>query len=367
MPEDAAAEDRAVRLKRETEVRQKLAAELQPGIEEALRAKLLPQLEQELRPKLIAALRPGIEAEIRTALTKELAPRVELELKARFARTMAAQKAAVLPAAPAEAATLVPAAAPAAAVEPGARVLASLSAPLFGVDKNGICNYLSPAWAQFSGFAVSDTLGKPLADCFADADRRVVTALLTGIGGGSALRFDQQAALRRNAGTPLWVDISAAPLTAADGTLIGACGVIRDAAELRRALEQSEADGVRLLLLVDQIDTAVILEDAGGNIQQANAALCALLSLDAAPYSLEGMPVAELLESAASRFIGPQGCQRRVICDGRRPCGRTGLSGGDRGRRGGGACVVVSRNAACPGTRGAMMAATLGILQGFFT
>jgi PAS domain S-box-containing protein len=192
------------------------------------------------------------------------------------------------------------------------RLLASLSAPLFGVDKNGICSYLSPAWEQFSGFSASDALGKPLADCFADADRRAVSALLVGIGNGTALRFEQQGALRRKEGDPLWVEISVAPLTAPDGALIGACGVIREAAELRRARDQAEADGVRLLLLVDEIDTAVILEDAEGNIQQANAALCTLFSLDAAPYSLEGMPVNELLESAARRFIGPEGFLRRV-------------------------------------------------------
>lgn len=305
--QEAPSEDRAVKLKREAEVRQKLIAELQPRIEEELRAKLRPQLEQELRPKLIAALRPGVEAEVRTALTQELAPRVELELKARFAKTLAAQKTAVQQVAPPE-----PVAVPAPADMARERLLASLSEPLFSVDNSGVCSYVSPGWAQFSGFSSQDTVGKPLADFFAEADRRAIATLLSGIANGTALRFEQQGALRRQEGEPLWVEIAAAPLTSADGTVMGACGVIRDAAELRRALEQAEGDGVRLLLLVDQIDTAVILEDAAGNVQQANAALCTLLSLDAAPYSLEGMPVTELLELAAARFIGPEGFLRRV-------------------------------------------------------
>ncbi len=310
--EAAAREDKAARLKRETEVRQKLVAELQPRIEEDLRAKLRPQLEQELRPKLIAALRPGIEAELRGALARELTPRVELELKARFARSLAAQKIAEQQVAPEAAPAAAPVMAPAAEDSTRERVLASLSTPLFSVDKDGVCNFMSAAWEQFSGFAAGDALGKPLAEYFVDADRRAVSSLLTGIANGTALRFEQQGALRRKDGEPLWVEIGAAPLTAADGTLSGACGVMREAAELRRALDQAEADGVRLLLLVDQIDTAVILEDAGGNIQQANTALCGLLSLDVASYSLEGMPVAELLESAAQCFIGPEGFLRRV-------------------------------------------------------
>ncbi len=304
---DTAAQDRAARLKLEADVRQKLVAELQPRVEEELRAKLRPQLEQELRPKLVAALRPGIEAEVRTALTRELTPRVELELKARFAKTLAAQKVADQQAAPAEPVVAAPA-----ADGPRERLIASLSVPLFGVDKTGTCNYVSPAWAQFSGHAVDDTIGKPLAEYFSPADRRAVNALLSGIANGTALRFEQQAALQCKDGASLWVEISAAPLTAANGEVSGVCGALRDAAELRDAQHQSEADGVRLLLLVDQIDTGVILEDAHGNVQQANAALCELFALDAAPYSLEGMPVAELLQTASARFIGPEGFLRRV-------------------------------------------------------
>lgn len=305
-PFAAPREDKSTALRREFEIRQTLADELRPRVEEELRAKLLVQLDQELRPKLIAALRPAIEAEVRATLIKELTPRVELEVKARFAKSLAAQKAALQPAVPAEPAAAVPAPAD------RERVWANVSTPVFSVDGNGVCRYASPAWEPFAGFSASELLGRPLAECFAEADRRAVATLLSGTAGGSARRFEQQASLMRKDGTPLWVEIAVAPLTAQDGTLAGACGCIRDAAELRRTLGQAEADSVRLLLLIDQIDTAVILEDAAGNIQQVNAALCALLSLEAAPYSLEGMPVSELLEGAAGRFIGSQGFLRRV-------------------------------------------------------
>lgn len=312
--EDASREDKAAALKRETEVRQKLIASLQPRIEEELRTRLRPKLEQELRPKLIAALRPGIEAELRTALTRELTPRVELELKARFAKTLAARKAEEEQAAvaPVPAPVAVPAA-PAAAPDDGlARLAASLSTPLFNLDKTGVCTYVSPAWAQFTGHDCGEALGHHLTDFFADKDRRAITSMLTGITNGTALRFEQQGELTHKDGHGIWVELSAAPLTAASGETIGVCGALRDAAELRRATDQAEADGVRLLLLVEQIDTGVILEDSTGNIQQANPALCSLLSLDAAPYSLEGMPVAELLQMASKGFIGPEGFLRRM-------------------------------------------------------
>jgi len=311
--EERAREARAARLKLEADIRQKLQIALQPGIEEELRKRLRPKLEEELRPKLIAALRPGLEAEVRTALVKELAPRVELELKARFAKTLAEQKAADVLAAK-EGAIAAPASVVSAAAANGGfeRVLASMNMPVFSVDKTGVCTYMSPAWVQFSGHTTDETVGKQLADFFADANRRAITAMLVGICTGTALRFEQQGALARKGGDPLWVEISAAPLYSSNGEPHGVCGAIRDAGETRRIIEQAEADGVRLLLLVDQIDTGVLLENREGNIQQVNPAFCALLSVDAAPYSLEGLPVSELLEQVSQGFIGPEGFLRRV-------------------------------------------------------
>ncbi len=311
--EDRAREAKAARLKLEAEVRQKLSVALRPKIEEELRAKLRTALEEELRPKLIAALRPGVEAELRSSVTQELTPRIELELKARFAKSLAAQKAA-------ERAEMAPPAAPAPALSSPAavansafeRVLASLNMPVFSTDTNGVCTYCSPAWAQFSGSTASDTVGKPLSEFFVAASQRGVSVFLHGIANGTALRFEYQGALARKRGDPLWVEISAAPLYSASGEPVGVCGSLRDAVEWRRVSEQAEADGVRLLLLVDQIDTGVVVEDRDGNIQQTNPALCALLSLDAAPYSLEGMPVTDLLELASKGFIGPEGFLRRV-------------------------------------------------------
>jgi PAS domain S-box-containing protein len=315
--DEGARDEKAAKLRQEAEVRQKLIAALQPRVEEELRARLRPKLEQELRPKLIAALRPGLEAEVRAALTRELTPRVELDLKARMAKSMAAQRTAeqqaIQPAPVTEVAEPVARVAPATTDSSGfERVLASLNLPVFSIDKTGVCTYLSPAWVQFSGYTTTESVGKPLMDFFAESDRRAVLAMLTGIANGTALRFEQQGALLRKGGDPLWVEISAAPLYAASGEPVGVCGAMRDAAESRRTADQAEADGVRLLLLVDQIDTGVLLEDGEGSIQQANAALCTLLSLDAAPYSLEGMPVAELHATAARGFIAPDGFLQRV-------------------------------------------------------
>jgi PAS domain S-box-containing protein len=187
-----------------------------------------------------------------------------------------------------------------------------MNVPVFSVDKTGVCTYMSPAWAQFSGYTADETIGKQLTDFFSDGNRRAIAALLVGVCNGTSLRFEQQGALSRKSGDPLWVEISAAPLYSSSGEPNGVCGAIRDAGETQRIVEQAEADGVRLLLLVDQIDTGVLLENREGNIQQVNPAFCALLSVADAPYSLEGLPVSELLEQVSQGFIGPEGFLRRI-------------------------------------------------------
>ena len=320
--QDVAAEakyraDKAAQSKRDADIRTNLIAALQPRVEEELRGKLRPKLEEELRPQLMAVLRPAIEAEVRAALVKELTPRVELELKTRFAKTLMAQKAAEPP-------TVQPVVEP--VVDKSSRddaqrtaferILASLDASIFTLDAKGICTYMSPAWTQLSGYTPDEVRGKPLAQFFASADRRSIGAFFSSMTDGSALRFERQAALAVKSGEPRWVEVRAAPLRNADdaagGGTAGVCGHVRDATELKRLVDQAEADSVRLLLLVDQIDTGVILENREGNIQQVNPALCAVLALDAAPYSLEGMAVTELFERVSGSVMGGEAFVRHI-------------------------------------------------------
>ncbi len=316
--EERARQAKAARMKLEADIRQKLAAAIRPQIEEELRAKLSAKIEEELRPKMIAALRPGIEAEVRAQLQKELAPRVELELKTRLARSMASQMNTTMP--PTAKSNVVGDAAPAAPVVPVVdpagkkfeRMLASMGDPVFCIDKSLKCTYLSAAWTQFSGHAPADAMDRALAELFEADDRRGVEKMLNGVCGGTALRFDFQARLTRKDAEPLWVELKTAPLYAQDGQLDGVCGILRDVTDEWRHVDEAEVAGVRLLLLIDQIDTGVLLEDHEGNIQQVNPAFCALLSVDAAPFSLEGMPTRELLQRVAGVFVDREGFERRM-------------------------------------------------------
>lgn len=309
--EERARQAKAARMKLEADIRQKLAAALRPQIEEELRGKLRAKLEQELRPQLVAALRPGIEAEVRTQLQKELTPRVELELKTRLARSMASQLNSTIPPAP-KAEALPKVVVEDAASKRFERTLASLSDPVFTVDKSLKCTYLSAAWAQLSGIAAADAIGRSFVELFEDSDRRGLEKMLNGVCDRTALRFDFQACLTRKDAPPLWVELKTAPQYATDGGIEGVCGTLRDVTELRRAAEDMELAGVRLLLLIDQIDTGVLLEDRDGRIQQVNPAFCALLSVDAAPYSLEGLETRDLLQQIAGVFIDREGFERRM-------------------------------------------------------
>ena len=204
------------------------------------------------------------------------------------------------------------AAVPSAGPSPLERALGSLGAPVFQTDPAGICQYVSLAWQKLTDYTAAETVDQPLTAFFEPASQRALSGLLSGVADGSALRSEQQLLLKRKEGESLWVEVSASPLLDAGGAASGVCGLLRDVSELRRMSDQAEADGVRLLLLVDQIDTGVMLEDADGVIQQVNAALCQLFKLEAAPFSLEGTPVSELFELVSTRVIGSDGYLKRM-------------------------------------------------------
>ena len=286
----------------EAELRGSLAKELRPRVEEALRVKLRPKIADELRKAFAAGLRPRLEAAVRAQLETELKPRIELELRTRFARQIADMRSqlrnrddVVSPLA--------------LSVEPtdpnndhATRLFACLSEPVFATDHQGLLTHVNAAWTRVSGHSEQESIGKPLADFFIETDRRAAGAFLGRVAQGTAIRFDHEGELERAEGGTIWVELRAAPFVAAGQDAPGVCGVLRDAAERKRAATELEDVSLQLLLLVDESDTGILIEDVDGMIRQVNPAFCALFGVQAAPFSFEGSATAELIQGIEHAF-----------------------------------------------------------------
>ena len=90
-------------------------------------------------------------------------------------------------------------------------LLGGLEQAVFQIDAAGRCVYLSRAWEGLSGFSVSETATRPLADFFHPNDRPDVEAALKRVASGRGEPLLAEVRLLSGAGTLHWVELRASP------------------------------------------------------------------------------------------------------------------------------------------------------------
>jgi hypothetical protein len=99
------------------------------------------------------------------------------------------------------------------------------------VDRSRFVTWANRALAELTGYAVEELADRPLALFLHSRDTlERVAAALRPSGAGSSEELE----VRRRDGRPLWVSVSARPLTLADGTELGAVAYVRDVSERHR-------------------------------------------------------------------------------------------------------------------------------------
>ena len=120
---------------------------------------------------------------------------------------------------------------------------------VWAVDSFARTTYVNARMAVMLGYPVDALLGRELLDFMDATTAREAQSRLDRRRQGASESYEL--ALRRSDGSALWVQVSASPLRAADGTFTGALALISDLTERRRAeaaLRESEA---RLRLALD--------------------------------------------------------------------------------------------------------------------
>jgi PAS domain S-box-containing protein len=283
-----------------------LVTALRPRVEEALRVKLAaalrPKIVDELRRTLAAALRPRLEAAVRAQLEADLKPRIELELRTRFEQQFAEMQTQAKSRAPQAVAPASESASSTSDDDAANRLFACLGEAAFATDAHGMLTRVNTACTQLFRRTEDGCIGKALADLFVEEDRRGVAGFLSRVAQGTAISLVYEGQLERGEGETLWIELRAAPLASTSGEATGACGVLRDTSDAKRAAAEHEDASLQLLLMVDETDAGVLIEDIDGTIKQVNPAFCALFGVQAAPFSLEGSASAELIQELGFSF-----------------------------------------------------------------
>lgn len=144
---------------------------------------------------------------------------------------------------------------------------------VFKTDNEGRATFLNSLWAEITGFSVAESLGRPFTD-FLHADERSrclkpFRRLMAGEidNGWGQLRF------LAKRGDPLWMEVYIRPVLAADGTVVGTAGTLRDISDRKwaeQALAESE-ERYRQLFMNSRVVKLVVDPD-NGRIIDANTA-----------------------------------------------------------------------------------------------
>lgn len=117
--------------------------------------------------------------------------------------------------------------------------LSSIGDCVIATDSAGTVTFVNPVAEALTGWSRAEAIGRPLEDAFRivneETSEPVESPVARVIGTGKVVGLANHTILIARDGTRVAIDDSAAPLKAADGSLIGVVLVFRDVSERRRA------------------------------------------------------------------------------------------------------------------------------------
>ena len=148
-------------------------------------------------------------------------------------------------------------------------VVESVREVIFQTDAQGRWTFLNRAWETFTGFAVSESLHRPLSDFFHPDDRAQVHATLAALtcAGEEFVRCEVRYLCKHDSSTR-WFELQARRLPGAEGAPAACSGTLADITERKRSEE-------RLALAAGVFTHAregIMITDAAGRIIDVNHA-----------------------------------------------------------------------------------------------
>ena len=143
-----------------------------------------------------------------------------------------------------------------------ASIVDAVSDVIFRTDTEGRWTYLNPAWEQLTGYAVEESIGRPVTDQVVEEDKDELRERMRGFNSGLFDSLRHQFRFRHESGDYRWGEVQARRLHDADGQMIGAAGIIVDIsdrlavaamAEDARKRAEKEAEAALLLAATDEL------------------------------------------------------------------------------------------------------------------
>ncbi len=188
------------------------------------------------------------------------------------------------------------------------RIVESLGVPIAIADARGGIVFANLAFAKFAQREPGALANVSLASLFSADNRKRIQQNVARVGEGKAASAFVDAQLEAPAAAGPWVQIAFQPALDSRDKAAGVIAVLQDIGPQRETESALNLSAARLLALAESSPRAVLIENAAGEIELANEALCSLLGIESAPQSLTGMPVYEAF--ARSPLIDPKALEK---------------------------------------------------------
>jgi PAS domain S-box-containing protein len=178
------------------------------------------------------------------------------------------------------------------------RLVESLRTALATSDAKGTITYANDAFARLTGRDRSALETMSLPSLFTEDDRKRIQQNIARVGDGKAAASLVDARLDFK---QRWVQVSVQPALGAREKAEGVVVLLRDIGPERESEEALNLSTARLLALTESSPVATMVENATGEVEIANEALCELLGLKGAPQSLAGVSVTDVFAKSAAK------------------------------------------------------------------
>jgi two-component system, sensor histidine kinase and response regulator len=184
-------------------------------------------------------------------------------------------------------------------------IVDSLNDVVFQSDLDGNCVYLNPAWVRMSGYSIAETLGRSILFVVHPDDISGVRFYLKSLLEGKSIQYGHEMRCHDRSGKVHWTELRAAIAYDHNASPIGICGTVSDITQRKQTEEELNAASSRLVTLMDNLHTGVMMVDKTGIITHINETYCDYLGVEAAPLSLMGMEARHVTHEIKKKFADP--------------------------------------------------------------
>src|SRR5476649_2598343 len=188
------------------------------------------------------------------------------------------------------------------------RIVESLGVPMALAGARGGVPFRDLAFTKFTGHERGTLANVSLASLFSAGDQKRIQQNIVRVGEGKAASSFVDAQLESPGGA--WVQVAFQPALDPRDKAAGVIAVLQDIGAQRETERSLNLSGARLLALAETSPAGAMIENAAGEIELANEALCNLLDIKSAPQSLTGLPVRDAL--SRSPLLDPKALEKAL-------------------------------------------------------